>query len=330
MASLAFASAAHAQITDITVNNGISTSPSNYNSITPSSYGADPGGDFNTNADPRIVNSIPVLALGYVNSGDVPDKSWDLEALGYQASSHALTYVGGFNPMTADEGYNLGDIFLSPGPVPQTGGTAGGGNTNPSIGTYPNPGYTYAIHITSVDLTTSTLTYSIYQLTTGAAVLDTVAYNNYQNNPLSDPYALDLNGVGYTTVASGLTTHVSTDTNTQVNQLLNETGAGGTTELFTEDDGAADNYVTSFDLSSIGSQNLTSFDASLTEECGNDLIKGAYPGPGENLVATPEPKSIYLTLVAAAFFVYIYRLFKRFQVKRLPAALPPVLLAGQC
>jgi hypothetical protein len=319
LAVLVFVSigAAHAQTlnptqtTDITVNNGISTSPSNFASIAPSTYGANPGGDFNTNPDLRTTgpSNTPVLATGYVNHDDVPDKIWDLEAFGYQSSSQLLTYVGGFNPLApnVDSGtsYSLGDIFISTGPVTQTGSSI---NTN-SPAPYNNPGYSYAVHFTATG--PSTLSYTIYQLTTsstpgqGSQVLTVggqpgVNDNNFENNGESDPYALDLNANGTvvgggTAVATGTAT-VALDTNAQVNSLLDE-------NLFYEpgviDNPTADNYVVSFDLSSL---DLSSFGVSLTEQCGNDLMDGESDAL-TTTTATPEPKSIFLAFLATAFFL---------------------------
>jgi hypothetical protein len=290
-ACIAFNGAAYAQIQDITVNNGISASSSDYAAVAG-----------NTNQDTRVVNGVDVNALGYVDAGDVNTKDWDLEAFGYQSTaatqsapaSSSLTYIGGFNPLTTDEDYNLGDIFLSQGTatVPQTGGTAGGGNSSPGPNTpYTNPGYAYAIHITGVNLSNSTLTYNLYQLNGPAALVETVSFNNYQNNPLSDPYALDLNGTGYSLVnSSPLTATVSLDTNHQINQLLNEnifnpTGVGAASNTI------ADNYVVAFDISSL---NLTSFNASLTEQCGNDLLAGSTDALMTQEV--PEPSTWALLL----------------------------------
>ncbi|MDB4793755.1 hypothetical protein OAG63_01850 [Methylacidiphilales bacterium] len=285
-----------AQMEDITVNNGNGTSESDYSAITGQ----------NTNPDPRP----GVFALGNVNLGDTPTKEWDLEAFGYDSSTSTLTYVGGFNPTVPinDSGtnYSLGDIFLSPNNavIPQTGsGIVTGANTP-----YTNPGYTYAIHFSEASPTS--LNYSIYQLTNTTQVLTVggqpgVNDNNFNNNGQSDPYALnlayDLAQGNITQISSGTTT-VLADDNAAINGLLGESLFDPST-VGAPTNTLADNYVASFDLSSLG---LTGFNASLTEQCGNDLLKGSTL----SLSATPEPKSIYLALAAAALFLYVLRLLR--------------------
>jgi hypothetical protein len=278
----------HAQIQDITINNGQGTSPSDYSAITGQ----------NTNPDPRVVNGTPVDALGYVNEGDIATKEWDLEAFGYNPTSNALTYVGGFDPASTNydpvdgiSNWHLGDIFLSAGSVTQpTGLTANS--------TYTNPGYTYAIHFILPTNGSLNLTYQIYKLTVGESELETVFFNQ---NLDSDPYALDLNNLKGDTLVSinGQTTFSATvtkDTNAQVNTLLDETLFDTTADKAST---TADNYVLSLNLPS--SLDLTSFEASLTEQCGNDDLKGAYSVP-THLVPLPEPRSISFALVAGVLF----------------------------
>jgi len=260
----------HAQLLDITVNNGQGTSASD--------YGVIPTSD-NTNPDPRVVNGTPVMSLGYVNANCVANKSWDLEAFGYNSTAKSLTYIGGFNPLQANEGISLGDIFLSTGPVTQPNGLSQ--NTD-----YSNPGYAYAIHFTTAT-NGSSLNYTIYKLTS-TTQLQTVEYNQ---NLDSDPYALDLSKLGGATIVATGTSAVSTDTNAQVNTLLNETLFNTPAD---KTDTTADNYVASFNLSSL---NLSSFDANLTEGCGNDDLAGS------TLAATPEPRAMYLGFAATAFFL---------------------------
>jgi hypothetical protein len=281
---------------DITVNNGDGTSASDYAAISGN----------NTNPDPRS----GIFQVGYVNLGDEATKEWSLEAFGFNAATQSLTYVGGFNPTAPinDSGtnYSLGDIFLSPGntPIPQTGlGVSVDGSNTP----YTNPGYSYAIHFTGTSATS--LSYTIYQLTNTTQVLTVggqpgVNDNNSNNNGNSDPYALnlayDLAQNNITAIATGDST-VSADTNTQVNSLLRES-------LFTVDNSNSDNYVASFNLSSILSDLPGGFNASLTEQCGNDLLAGS--ASGFDLSATPEPRSIYLALAATGLFFYIFRFLK--------------------
>ncbi len=315
-----------AQIQDITVNNGIGSVPlgyagngvgAAYEPISTNDQYADQGSDFNTNPDPRVVNGTPVDAIGYVNAGDVPDKEWDLEAFGYNATQKTLTYVGGFNPTApiVDGGtaYTLGDIFLSPASlsIPMTaGGATNGSNTNYSVGTYQNPGYTYAIHFTGLPSTPSTLTYTIYQLSSSATLLDTVAFNGFENNGLSDPSELDIsadlaNGsITAVTGAISLQANVTALDNASINTLMGETlfnpsgvGAASNTQ--------ADNYVASFSLASL---DLSNFNVSLTESCGNDLLKGSYDA---ELSSTPEPRSMFMGGIAMVLFGLALTTFRR-------------------
>ena len=276
-------------IQDITVNNGQGTDPSDYSAISTSNPYAYLATNFNTNPDPRVVDGVPVLALGYVNANCVPDKSWDLEAFGYSASANTLTYVGGFNPLQTNEGYSIGDIFLSTGTVTQPAGLMQ--NTD-----YSNPGYTYAIHFTPTG--GSTLAYSIYQLTSATQLL-TVAFNQ---NLDSDPYALDPSNLGGATVIASGTTTVSAVDNAQVNTLLSENLFNSSSTANT----SADNYVATFNLPA----GLTDFYASLTEQCGNDALAGS-----SAIIAAPEPTSFYLGIVAGILFVGVARL----QARRLKA-----------
>jgi hypothetical protein len=258
--------------TDITINNGQGTSASDYSAISAS----------DTNADPRK----GVYDLGYVNAGDVANKSWDLEAFGYTStpSTKSLTYVGGFDPLTQNQGVSLGDIFISPGSVTQPAGLKANSD-------YSNPGYTYAIHITGVNLKTSTLTYSIYQLAVNTQ-LQTVEFTQ---NLDSDPYALDLSNLGGAKLlVSGLTATVAEETGSQVDSLLNE-------QLFdtTSDKASDSNYVVSFNITSL---DLSAFTASLTEQCGNDDLKGAFSAP---LTPLPEPSSWLMALLVLGTLAYL-------------------------
>ncbi|HEY0257967.1 MAG TPA: hypothetical protein VGC39_11030 [Candidatus Methylacidiphilales bacterium] len=265
---------ARAQTKDITVNNGQGNSASDYSKITAS----------NTNADPRK----GVYDLGYVNSGDVADKSWDLEAFGYNAApkSQTLTYVGGFDPATKNDGISLGDIFITTGTTKVS--LPGNMKANSTV---TNPGYTYAIHITNIS--GSTLTYSIYKLAANTK-LETVFYTQ---NLDSGPYGLDMSSLGNATViASNLKATVSLETGSQVNSLLNE-------NLFTtsSDQASDSNYVVSFNLTSL---DLSAFTASLTEQCGNDELTGAYETP------LPEPSSWTMALLVLMALAYL-RLARR-------------------
>ena len=272
---------AGAQIADITVNNGQGTDPAGYTTIsTPTN---------STNPDPRA----GVFALGYLNYNCIPDKSWDLEAFGYNANTNSLTYVGGFNPLQANEGYSLGDIFISQGAVVQPGGLSQGMD-------YSNPGYTYAIHLIpgGGGPNPTNIGYDIYQLT-NTTQLQTVAFNQ---NLVSDPYALDLNNLGGATIVASGSADVQTGaTGNDVNTLLGET-------LFNtaNDQASADNYILSLNLAP---WSLTGgFKASLTEQCGNDALAGVYPG---SAVAAPEPTSVYNALLATIFFLGMFQLRKR-------------------
>jgi hypothetical protein len=278
---------ASAQITDITVNNGYGS----YSAITDTLV---------TNPDPRP----GVDTLSEVDNGNSTSKNWDLEAFGYNPTSSSLTYVAGFNPIgevdpDTNITYGLGDIFLSSKSI-----DSGYGVPNlPLSGTlnipvtpldYNNPGYNYVVHWTNI--TSTQLTYSIYALTDQAQVLTP----NFAENRTAGAYRLDVSNSpdGSLTLVGTGSAAITTETNAQVNSLLNE-------QLFTgaaKNDAAADNFIASFDLSQL---NLSGFNAHLTEACGNDLLAGSFD---PNVSSTPEPHSFALGLMAwLGFMVLIAR-----------------------
>jgi len=281
MAIITFSSTrVHADtVTDITTPNGQGFSPSNYNAINAP----------NVNADPRP----GIFQLGYVHYNCVPDKIWDLEAFGYDGTTNALDYIGGFNPLktiNADGvNWSLGDIFISSNPVTNPSFTI----TDGHVVDYSNGanGYQYAIHFTRPASGTA-ITYTIYDLTS-TTQLQTVYFNQNMN---SGPYALDYSHLGGATIVGGGTAVVQTDTGAQVNSLLNETLFNTVTDLASND-----NYVVSVPLEALTSLGLTVFDASLTEQCGNDALQGS--GIATNLVVVPEPSSLGYVL-AGVLFLY--------------------------
>ncbi len=226
-----------------------------------------------------------------------------------------MTYVGGFNPSgTIDSNtninYNLGDIFISALGQPVANpsySSLGSGDIPGTSADYSNngngstPGYAYAIHLGSV--TNGVLSYSILALNSGTQLLST----EFGVNQVSNPYAVDISKGSYTDLYDG-TASVQNLTNSGVNQLLGESLFGNTGSYNPQN-----NYAVSFDISTLLS-NASTNDPSLltsglalveTEQCGNDLLAGAVSPL--DIVATPEPSSWALGLIALGGVIYLRR-----------------------
>ena len=298
-ACLALTGVANAQTTDITVNNGIAQT----------SYGV--------YVDPRP----GVNQLGSVNSGNISSMAWNLYAFGYDAQNQTLTYAGGFNPAgvqdTASNGttytYNLGDIFFSsPGqaitnPAFSDSQVGSSGDIPGTSQSYTNPGYSYAIHLGSVN--GNTLSYSLLALNNNAQLLSTVFGVNQNANPYAVNTTVDLANGSAKEFFDG-TVNIQNLTNYGVNLLLNE-------QLFNNSNsnqGPQDNYALTFNVAnlladaSLNNPNLVNqgFNVSLAEQCGNDSLMGAFFGTS-NSQAVPEPSSWALALLCTGSLVYLRR-----------------------
>ena len=156
--------------TDITVNDGQSAH---------NQYAIDPRGLYES---------------GYVSKNSVAANEWDLKAFGFNKQTSELTFVGGFNPLTGQDGWVLGDIFFdlnsdSYRPIRS--------NQNGFL-QYANPNFEYAIHFTGVN--GKFLDYDIYALTAQSQVLT----GWFKQNKEQDPYALFVDA-NSTKIGSGST-----------------------------------------------------------------------------------------------------------------------------
>ncbi len=224
------ASVAQARDIDITANDG---------GLHPQQYANDP--------------RPGVQEVGYVSPASIADNSWDLKLVGYNPTTHTVSIVGGFNFLTGNGLYAMGDLFFK---------TGGGVLPHPSrpapvdgAFNYPNPGFNYAVHFTSV--AGSTLLYDVYALSP-ASVVKTVLF---AANAEADPFALvpdsqsTLLESGVANVTGGLTSAV-------VDAAFN-TDIGNT----------GDNFQLQANLGFLAGKDFSLF---CTYECGNDALKGQY------------------------------------------------------
>lgn len=223
------ASGAYAGYVDITINDG---SPS-------WTYGTDPR--------PGVGES------GETEANTLNNPSWDLRAFAFDPGSSQLTVVSGFNPLSLNGGFGIGDIFID-------------NNNSFTVPSRPNPGngyfdyvnsgvgYEYAVDL--IDPSHGGLGYNVVALS-GASILRS---GEYAQNAISDPATLVASAAD-TILSSGLFA-VTTKTDAQVFADLGiNIGTNGGT-----------NYIFSFNLSSVPLANGATF--RLTQECGNDLLVG--------------------------------------------------------
>jgi hypothetical protein len=259
--SLSSATTASAQLIDITINDG---SPS-------ANYGSDPR--------PGIGES------GETEAGTISNASWDMRAIAWDITTNKLTIVSGFNPLTTNDGFAIGDIFVDT-------------NNSFTVPSRPNPAngyFTYANSLAgfefAVDITGNSggnLMYNIVALS-GASTLVTGFYGQ---NAISDPASL-LASPADTILASGGMSAVTTKTDAEVfTDLGINIGTNGGT-----------NYIFSFDLTPIvGSFVDNGATFRLTQECGNDLLVGKLAPD----TAIPEP-STFLLVAAAGTVCLTFR-----------------------
>ncbi len=247
-------SCAKSAMVDITINDN-----------TPSSYYGN---------DPRI----GVRESGEVSANSIADSSWDLRAMMFDVDTNHLLLVSGFNPLTTNDGYSIGDIFID-----TNGSSSYTSRPNNEDGyfNYQNPGFEGCINITGcVD---GLLTYSLTTLATNSIVQSSFV----SKNSASDPWKLVESGSD--TVISTGTSSVELMSDNKIKRILGiDIGKNG-----------GDNYVYWFDLSpimtSITPTTFSTVTFSQTESCGNDLIVGSYTNPGMTVV--PELKSSVSSLV---------------------------------
>ncbi len=186
---------------------------------------------------------------GSVSPGAVANATWDLRALTFDPSTTKITSIGGFNPLTVNQGFRIGDIFIDlNGDVGQVG--------RPAVNGYfsrPNPGFEYVIHLGPVQ--GGGVEYDIYELDAGSMV-ETGYYHQFG---LADPWAFLPNGEKL--IGSGVSP-VSTLSSLDV---LSQYGADvGNNGL---------NYLLGFNVPALAGRD---FEAYQTLQCLNDSIQGGY------------------------------------------------------
>ena len=181
----------------------------------------------------------------------VANQTWDLE--GFFLNGTSLTMIGGFDFKNGNSGYSSGDIFID-----NTGDAQYGSGVDTTV---PFNGYDYVL-----DLDFDNSTYTVYELTTTASVLDVYGYNS----PESSPWRYASGGealFGYQDI-SFLYTDFGTLTD-------DSTGFQG-----------GDHNAVSVDLAFLGAG--VEFTSHFTMECGNDNLMGSGTTP------VPEPATMLL------------------------------------
>lgn len=200
--------------------------------------------------------------------GTVGSQSWDFEAFTLNGSN--LKVYGGYNILTGNNPYGVGDIFID---------VNGDANWKPgadnSIKGKTDNGvfkYDYVIHFTGRVGTTVTGDYDVYSLASDKSV--SLFETKYKAG--SNPWILDLDGSqGAKKISSGNLT-LTADTNWKID-------ADGTT--LTGGSAKAPHWVTSpIPLDFLAPGELKSGTLfKLTQECGNDSLVGRVADGGTTL-----------------------------------------------
>lgn len=243
---------------DITVNDGVI------------------GNHYGSGTDPRGIGEA-----GYVSTPAIASSDWDLRAFAYDGGTNQLTVVSGFNPLTKNGGWGLGDIFIDtnnaftiPAPLSSTLNSAFG--------------FEYAIDLINPwnPSVPDTISYQVVSLALDTQFQLPSYGNQYPELAKGAPALVSNLGSGSVLSPGVLTTTVSTMTDAEVlaNLGLNIGTNGGT------------NYVFSFFLPGGLTDNGATF--RLTQECGNDLMVG-------HVAAVPETSTWVMGFLAvgAVFFV---------------------------
>jgi hypothetical protein len=245
---------------DITVNDG---SPS-------SNYGTDPR--------PGIGES------GEVERNCTANASWDLRAMAFDLTTHKLTVVSGFNPLTLNDGIGIGDVFID---INNSFTMPSRPNLGNGYFNYSNSavGYEYAIDL--IDPSNGGLGYNIVALSAGS----TLQSGGYTQNALSDPARLVATNADNILANGVFSVTTKTDARVLADLGINVGTNGGT------------NYVFSFDLSAVSLANGATF--RLTETCGNDLLVGHLSA--SSVAAVPETSTWVMGFVALGAVVVMVR-----------------------
>jgi hypothetical protein len=249
------------------------------------------GGPHSTNGADREDNEVED-GEWFPGAPAMPEATqrWDLEGLSLNTTTKTLSLVGGFNFKTGVDGILPGHVFIKVG-----GSQPGVGNTDfgDPGGTPPNPsgdpadaayknspdfGYTYAIDLVGG---------KVFKLD-GNSMLSSVLYDFYKSNPWK--YAED----GSAVQLSGVNLNTQFFDNQTPGQVVADTGEGSFGTLL----GDSGSDTKEHNVVNIDIGDFVDFSAGQTiwvsyaEQCGNDMIKGAY--------STPEAGSTAL-LIGAGF-----------------------------
>lgn len=199
-------------------------------------------------SDPRV----GVDEAGSVSPGAIANATWDLRALAFDPSTARITSIGGFNPLTVNQGFRMGDIFID---LDDDVGYVGRPATD-GYYTRPNPGFEYAIHLGAVQ--GGGVQYGIFELEDGSLV-QTGYYHQFG---AADPWAFLPNGEKL--ISSGV---APVSVLSSLDVLSNYGADVGNIGL---------NYVLSFSLPALTGKD---FEAYQTLECLNDSMQGRYTVP---------------------------------------------------
>ena len=246
-----------ADFKDVTVNDG---GPNSF-------YGYDPR--------PGIGES------GEVSANCVANPSWDLRAILWNEKASTLTFISGFDPLTTNDGFKIGDVFFDTNNAmtfPSRPVAADG------YYIYKNPGAELCLDITGA--IGSSLTWDFKKLAADSQVQSSW----YNQNGLSDPWAL-VSTSKDTLLYSG-TSEVTRMTDAQIKAAFNVDigNNGGMNSIWSfELDTSVLTDQQQQSVSAAGSL-MTGVTGYWTEQCGNDQAKFQLPAS-----AVPEPGSLAAT-----------------------------------
>ena len=207
--------------------------------------------------------------VGAVNFNCVANPSWDLMAMGFDYSNSHLYIVSGFNPLTTNDGYGFGSIFVKNTDTPLIQRPV----ISDGYSTYVNPGFAGCIDITGS--TGNILNYNLVMMSPDSLVQSTY----FAQNSASDPYKLISSSADKVTFTGTSTVEVMS-----AERIKSIIGIDVGREV-------GDNIsVFAFDLGSmVIPQSTSAITFSTTQGCGNDLLKGQLPAG--SLSAIPEVTS---------------------------------------
>jgi hypothetical protein len=207
-----------------------------------------------------------------VEPGAVTGQEWDLE--GFFAYDSMLALVGGYDLQYGEDGILPGDVYIDVDGDAKYGPINNGTGYNNTEVTN-NFGYDYVLDI---DHSSTTPTYSVFELIDGTSKNITVTYQQMQ---ASNPWLYSSGGT-QVAGAGGTTGYLTDLTNTAL-------GLDGSSALKGKDESLTsnDHNMMTFDLSFLPGGTI--YTAHYTMECGNDALMGS-----GSTAAVPEPATIFL------------------------------------